>query len=37
MSDKVVVVGGVGDVLGRAIARRFAREGLVAALVARSA
>lgn len=37
MSDKVVVVGGVGDVLGRAIARRFAREGLAAALVARNA
>lgn len=36
MSDKVVVVGGVGDVLGRAIARRFAREGFVAALVARN-
>ena len=36
MSDKVAVVGGVGDVLGRAIARRFAREGLVAALVARN-
>src|SRR3990172_1795170 len=37
MADKVVVVGGVGDVLGKAIARRFAREGLVAALVARDA
>jgi NAD(P)-dependent dehydrogenase (short-subunit alcohol dehydrogenase family) len=37
MADRVVVVGGVGDVLGNAIARRFAREGMVAALVARDA
>ncbi len=37
MSDKVVAVGGVGEVLERAIARRFAREGLVATLVARNA
>jgi NAD(P)-dependent dehydrogenase (short-subunit alcohol dehydrogenase family) len=37
MADRVVVVGGVGDVLGKAIARRFAREGMVAALVARDA
>jgi NAD(P)-dependent dehydrogenase (short-subunit alcohol dehydrogenase family) len=37
MVDKVVVVGGVGDVLGKSVARRFAREGLIAALVARDA
>ena len=40
MSDKVpdvAIVGGVGEVLGRALARRFGREGLAVALVARNA
>lgn len=34
-AEKVMVVGGVGAVMGSAIARRFAREGMIVALVAR--
>lgn len=37
MSDKAVIVVGAGDALGGAIARRFAREGYVAAVARRSA
>ena len=37
MSDKAVIVIGAGDALGGAIARRFAREGYVAAVARRSA
>jgi NAD(P)-dependent dehydrogenase (short-subunit alcohol dehydrogenase family) len=37
MSDKAVIVVGAGDALGGAVARRFAREGYVAAVARRSA
>ena len=37
MSDKAVIVVGAGDALGGAIAKRFAREGYVAAVARRSA
>ena len=37
MSDKAVIVVGAGDALGGAIARRFAREGFVAAVARRNA
>lgn len=37
MSDKAVIVVGAGDALGGAIARRFAREGYVAAVARRNA
>jgi NAD(P)-dependent dehydrogenase (short-subunit alcohol dehydrogenase family) len=37
MSDKAVIVIGAGDALGGAIARRFAREGYVAAVARRNA